>query len=142
MLFDRRRVVGLLSPKAIFILAWGNAPGLGVRIPGAMPLAMLIMAVGQSERFAGVMPVAMGDYGRWPIGTCSRGDAPGYGDNGRWPIGTYSRGDARGYGDYGRWPIATYSRGDAPGYGDYGRWPIGVPVICELSDNGNGSKLF
>ena len=28
------------------------------------------------------------------------------------------------------------------GYGDYGRWPMGVPVICELSANGNGSKLF
>ena len=28
------------------------------------------------------------------------------------------------------------------GYGDYGRWPIGVPVTCELSANGNGSKLF
>ena len=49
VLLDCKRVVGLLSPKAIFILAWGNAPGLGIRIPGAMPLAMVIMAVGQSE---------------------------------------------------------------------------------------------
>ena len=32
-----------------------------------MPLAMMIMAVGQSD--------------------FSRGDAPGYGDYGRWPIG-------------------------------------------------------
>ena len=59
MLFDLRGIVGLLSPKAIFILAWGNAPGFGVRIPGAMPLAMLIMAVGQSERIPGAMPGAM-----------------------------------------------------------------------------------
>ena len=58
MLFDLRGIVGLLSPKAIFILAWGNAPGFGVRIPGAMPLAMLIMAVGQSERIPGAMPGA------------------------------------------------------------------------------------
>ncbi len=49
MLLDGKCVVGLLSPKAIFIVARGNAPGLGVRIPGAMPLAMVIMAVGQSE---------------------------------------------------------------------------------------------
>ena len=50
VLLDSKRVVGLLSPKATFILAWGNAPGLGVRFPGAMPL----------ENY--------GDYGRWPIG--------------------------------------------------------------------------
>ena len=49
VLLDCKRVVSLLSPKAIFILAWGNAPGIGVRFPGAMPLAMVIMAVGQSE---------------------------------------------------------------------------------------------
>ncbi len=67
VLLDCKRVVSLLSPKAIFNLAWGNAPGIGVRFPGAMPLAMVIMAVGQSD--------------------FSRGDAPGYGDYGRWPIG-------------------------------------------------------
>ena len=72
VLLDCKRVGSLLSPKAIFILAWGNAPGIGIRFPGAMPLAIVIMAVGQSDFSRGY-----DDYGRWPIGvpvTCGQSD--------------------------------------------------------------------
>jgi hypothetical protein len=103
------------SPTAIFIIAWGNAPGIE-------------RATLSHIRFPRGDAPGYGVHGRWPIEPVAMFDGPM-----RYPVFSpkailiIAWGNAPGI-ERATLSHIRFPRGDAPGYGVHGRWPI-RPVV-------------